>query len=72
MPLNALDNATQCGGKMTEFKPGSDLSYPVSSPVTLSKILTFQSLSLLVFKMGLTVHSVEGKLGTKQIPDVKS
>lgn len=72
MPLNALDNATQCGGKMTEFQPGSDLSYPVSSPVTLSKILTFQSLSLLVFKMGLTVHKVEGKLGTKQIPDVKS
>ena len=72
MPLNALDNAMQCDGKTTEFQPGSGLSPPVSSPVTLSKILTFQSLSLLIFKMGLTVRSVEGSLGTKQIPDVKS
>lgn len=72
MLLNALDNAMQCGGKTTEFQPGSGLSPPVSSPVTLSKILTFQSLSLLIFKMGLTVRSVEGSLGTKQIPDVKS
>lgn len=53
MPLNALDNAAQCGGKTTEFQPGSGLSQPVSSPVTLSKIFTFQSLSLLIFKMGL-------------------